>query len=99
MESFIYGELNRACRDKDKSKIKYYGAYAAALSFIIYSANHNRKANKLQGEIKLYRCLKMKKQDYEAYKKGQKIHLTGYTSTSKSFEIAKKFALTDLTDE
>ena len=42
MESFIYGELNRACRDKDKSKIKYYGAYAAALSFIIYSANHNR---------------------------------------------------------
>ena len=42
MESFIYGELNKATRDKDKSKIKYYGAYSAALSFIIYQANKNR---------------------------------------------------------
>ena len=39
MESFIYEDLNRACRDKDKSKIKFYGAYAAALSFIIHTAN------------------------------------------------------------
>ena len=42
MESFIYTDLNRVCREKDKSKIKYYGAYAAALSFIIHSANKNR---------------------------------------------------------
>ena len=42
MESFIYAELNRVCREKDKSKIKYYGAFAAALSYIIYSANQNR---------------------------------------------------------
>ena len=39
MESFIYEELNRVCREKDKSRIKYYGAFAAALSFIIHSAN------------------------------------------------------------
>ena len=39
MESFIYSELNRVCREKDQSKIKFYGAYAAALSFIIHSAN------------------------------------------------------------
>lgn len=42
MESFIYAELNRVCREKDKSKIKYYGAFAATLSYIIYSANQNR---------------------------------------------------------
>ena len=42
MESFIYPELNRVCREKDKSKIKFYGAFAAALSFIIHSANQNR---------------------------------------------------------
>ena len=42
MESFIYTELNRVCREKDKSKIKYYGAFAATLSYIIYSANQNR---------------------------------------------------------
>ena len=39
MESFIYADLNKACRDKDPSKIKYYGAFAAALSYIIYGAN------------------------------------------------------------
>ena len=59
MESFIYDELNRATREKDESKIKYYGAYAAALSFIIYYANKNRKANKLEGTTTLYRGLKM----------------------------------------
>ena len=44
MESFIYADMNKACRDKDKSKIKFYGAFAAALSYIIYNANKNRKA-------------------------------------------------------
>ena len=39
MESFIYADLNKACREKDKSKIKFYGAFAAALSFIINCAN------------------------------------------------------------
>ena len=47
MESFIYSELNKVCREKDKSKIKFYGAFAAALSFIIYSANKNRIDDKL----------------------------------------------------
>ena len=39
MESFIYRELNQASREKDESKIQYYGAYAAALSYIIFTAN------------------------------------------------------------
>lgn len=39
MESFIYAELNRASREKDVTKIKYYGAFAAALSYILYHAN------------------------------------------------------------
>ena len=42
MESFIYAELNKTCREKDKSKIKFYGAFAAALSYIINSANQYR---------------------------------------------------------
>ena len=42
MESFIYAELNRVCREKDRSKIKFYGAFAAALSYIIHTANQNR---------------------------------------------------------
>ena len=57
MESFIYPELNRASREKDESKIKYYGAYAAALSYIIYTANSNRKVRFLTGTTLLYRGL------------------------------------------
>ena len=43
MESFIYADMNQACRVKDASKIRFYGAFAAALSYIIYNANRNRK--------------------------------------------------------
>ena len=51
MESFICSELNRASRNKDETKIQYYGPYAAALSQIIYSANQNlKKEHKLKGE-------------------------------------------------
>ena len=45
MECFIYPYLNRACRDKNLAQIQYFGAYAAALSYIIYFANKNRKNN------------------------------------------------------
>ena len=38
MESFIYEEINKTCRLRDKSKIEYYGAYSAALSFILNSS-------------------------------------------------------------
>ena len=48
MESFIYADMNNSSRKKDKTKIKHYGAFAAALSFIIYYANKNRKTNKLK---------------------------------------------------
>ena len=29
MESFIYADMNKASREKDKTKIKHYGAFAA----------------------------------------------------------------------
>ena len=59
MESFIYAELNRVCREKDQSKIKFYGAFAAALSFIIHSANQNRIENKLENITTLFRGVKL----------------------------------------
>ena len=42
MESFIYNDMNKASREKDESKIKYYGAFAAALSYIIYAASSQK---------------------------------------------------------
>lgn len=39
MESFIYREMNKVSRNKDRSQIQYYGAFAATLSYILYYAN------------------------------------------------------------
>jgi len=43
MESFLYIELNKVCREKDEKKIKYFGQIAAALGYIIEKANQRRK--------------------------------------------------------
>ena len=43
MQSFIYEHLNRACRQKNMESLQFFGAYSAALSYIIYYANKKRK--------------------------------------------------------
>ena len=45
--------------------IKYYGAFAAALSFIIHSANKNRVEDKLDKVTTLFRGVKMTPNDVE----------------------------------
>ena len=60
MESFIYTDLNKACRNKDPQAIKYYGAFSAALSFIIDNANKNRRQKNSEKQTNLFfRGLKM----------------------------------------
>ena len=39
MDSFVYSEMNKTSRMKDTSKIKFYGAFASALGFIIHCGN------------------------------------------------------------
>lgn len=82
MESFIYEDLNRATRDKDRSKIKFYGAFAATLSFILYSASKNRSDIEVQKTTKLYRGIKISHSEDANYIVGSTIYLPGYTSTS-----------------
>ena len=60
MESFIYSDMNKSIREQDKTKIQHYGAFAAALSYIIYNANRKRISNKLKGTTILYRGLKLR---------------------------------------
>ena len=94
MESFIYADLNRVCRDKDRSKIKYYGAFAAALSFFLDNANKNLKTNAGSNKKILYRGIKISPHDADfSFTVGDTVNLTGYTSTSKQFECALEFAL------
>ena len=59
MESFIYEDLNRATRDKDLSKVKFYGAFAAALSYILYSATKNRSDVEVAKAVTLFRGIKL----------------------------------------
>lgn len=40
MQSFVFKELNKASREKDTSKIEFYGAYASALGFIVHCGNY-----------------------------------------------------------
>ena len=67
MESFIYEDLNRVCREKDTSKIKYYGAFAATLSFIIYSANKNRVNKIIYETTTLYRGVKLSQAEIQKF--------------------------------
>lgn len=43
MQSFIYTDMNKASRTKDISKIKYFGAFASALGFIIHCGNKKQE--------------------------------------------------------
>ena len=96
METFIYSDLNRASREKDMSKIQYYGAFAAALSYIIQFANQNRKTLKLKGLNTLFRGLNLTPSELDAYKPHTTVNLMGYTSTSHQEATAIEFAFADL---
>ena len=97
MESFVYSELNIACRSKEKDQIKTFGPYAAAISYIIYFAN-KRRDDKITGETILYRGLKLTEDAVKMFEVGNKINITGYTSSSREFEVAKSFAVNELKD-
>ena len=56
MESFIYSEMNKASRKKDKTKIKFYGPFASALGFIIHCGNM-KSCSELGKKFVVYRGL------------------------------------------
>ena len=99
METFIYADLNQACRMKDQSKIQFYGAFAAALSYILYSANINKKDHQVEKQVTLFRGLKMHPMEADSYQEDTVINLVGYTSTSKRFGTALHFAKKDIKDD
>ena len=39
MQTFIFSDMNKASREKDVEKIKFYGPLASALSFIVHCGN------------------------------------------------------------
>ena len=93
MESFIFSEINKASRNKDISKIKYYGPYASALSYIINCGLKKRFLEKKKTNTIVYRGLKLTESELtDRFKVGSKISLQGYTSTTLSRNTALTFA-------
>ena len=54
MQTFLFKELNKASRNKDVTKIKFYGAFASALSFIVHYGNHKSQQ---KSELSVFRGL------------------------------------------
>ena len=89
MQSYVYEELNRACRYKDTSKLPTLGPYAYALGYIIGNTQGYRK------DKEKYDCWKQQDlwrgggataDEIDQYRqmvgKYEDIYLHGYTSTS-----------------
>lgn len=99
MQTFIFSEMNKASRRKDVRKIKYYGAFASALSFVVHCGN-KRHHTEYGKEIKVYRGLQVSPQELQQkYQVSDKIRLQGFTSTTMDPEIAIDFAVGELFDE
>ena len=63
MESFIYKEINKASREKDTEKLKFYGPFASALSFIIHSGY--RKQDQNHKDLYVYRGFKLNREELD----------------------------------
>ena len=98
MESFIFAEMNRASRMKDVSKIKYYGAFASALGFIVHCGN--KSDTSFKKEFTVYRGISLPVQKMqESFKVGETINLQGFTSTTLSKKAGVKFAFQNINED
>ena len=79
-ESFLYTELNKACRLRDHTKIKNLGPFAFTLNRAIKDA---QKMNS-KDTFTVYRGLQLPIKEVNKYLKkvGKIISLKGFTSTS-----------------
>ena len=93
MEGFLYDKLNHCIRSKNKDYIKYFGPFAAAISYIIYHANNNLK-HKMSGINWLYRGEMAPLELVEKIRDqvDSSIYLLGYTATSTRQYVAYQFA-------
>ena len=93
MESFVFKEVNKASREKDLSKIEYYGAYASALGYVIHAANAKRQ-DKLANKFTVFRGTKMNQQEISKRFCGdQHINLLGFTSSTLERSKALSFTV------
>lgn len=93
MQSFVFKEINLASRNKDHTKIKFYGPLASALGYVIHAANQRKKV-KLPPKFIVYRGLTMSSDEIQSkFRVNKNINLLGFTSTTLEKEQAFGFAI------
>jgi len=76
--------MNKASREKDFSKIQFYGPFASALGYVIHAANAKRQ-DKLPAKFTVYRGLKLNQQEInDSFDSSKPINLLGFTSSTLS---------------
>ena len=92
MESFVFKQMNKASRDKDVTKMKYYGPLATALSYIVHCSN--KSLTNLSTIFNVYRGLKVSETELaERFQVGAKTNLQGFTSSTLNRSVALKFTI------
>ena len=108
MQTFIFKEMNQACRKKDSSQIQYYGAFASALGYIVHCGNQ-KEAQLLHSQYYhkdanipeiFYRGFAISHQEFEEkYFEGNIININGFASTTSNRLNALRFSIDGITDE
>jgi len=98
LEPPIYRVLNKASRDKDKSRVGTLGPYSDCLRTILANAERNRKDKyPLNTPFMVYRGFGMLDSEINEYRKMVNnkvgINLRGFTSTTTDNETAMYFAI------
>ena len=86
METWLYSDINRACRDVDRIKVQTLGPFLKQLWSLIQT---NREYDCL------YRGLVMDAEDFQQIKENEDIWLPDINSCSVDLRVAKGYAKTN----
>ena len=70
MESLIYVELYRVCREKGESNIKFYEDFTAIIRLVIHSINRNKVKEKIEDTNTLFKRVKLATGEIEKFEEG-----------------------------
>ena len=75
MQSFIFSEMNKASRNKDKTKIEFYGPLASAIGYIIHKGNKDQTELAHTTKFVTYRGLYIDKEAFQRNRKSAGINM------------------------
>ncbi|CAF3577351.1 unnamed protein product [Rotaria sp. Silwood1] len=92
-ETFLYKIVNKALRTEDIEQLRIFRFFIADLSFNL-AIEYEKLKNKIEKILLLYRGLKMEEEELKTLKQneGSLISTNGFLSTSRSKNVALKFA-------